>query len=1319
MTTMRTVLSELTVVSLQFYQLIEGGRDRFQPFSMGFTGDAGLGKTTLVPGVQLMLSKAMRKLKCPRCLIDHDGRKVWQYQKPYTVTPGVDFDENARNDHWMVVFDDLGIITKEFQEKGAQNVAVKFMQVQASIPYSMNKANLAEKKGSFWGNTVTVATSNLPDFGLNSVIANDKAWKRRFNVIVNMSFLQSEHVPLTPDRYAIEGYYSFDVNWMNIHTQERSVTHCTSANQVLDLIVKLAIEYEDFREERMVSKQRHSLVCPDCEQTLHQCVCKMMPEEEAAGLWMNPIAIQNASLNSIIEMIVIEEALCYLWMTILLMMGCSNMMAFMLIACIREGIEMCVGKTFNLLRFVCLMFSLSTFPWSIFFHIILNGPIILQKMKLEYHMTVALSRYLNRNVDVIQNIVWNSVRPRFFDRIVNMRFSQLQTPQYVDKYKQEVAGLLGFSAITIALYCGLKYYGYTKTALGQEGTYDDQHTSEHLNAQVQGAPLNESHGKTSSNEWKKNVDICYKPSNGKLKNCVEKTDFKVQLIHPETGQPMANGKGFFSGQYFYTIKHLFDRLNVGRGHLKYWTNPQQSFTLDDVDLQAPHILQRNDSIAIPVSHSFKTLPLQCDYRLQHADYVWIDGEEVEVLAAYKFEGVWPLVYKVKKAGVVGLSGSMVVLTKKAGVNMTNIIVGIVVGFHNIDGLLLFEPFNSDVVERQKQFTMSCAIDERYLPPIITPDFVRDQLWKLYKVEVKPGMAPQSVLKHLPSIEGVVQNYIGEHVGTVPVSLPATDSKFYESEFIGIAREVGDVDKYTKPTMKPRVQDGVYHNSLLACVRQMNSCGQIDAESPFWAATRLLFDHIKTTLGDSLQDWRVYDVHTAIVGDQFMNGLNRDSAIGFPHHGIKDDIICGTFEKAYFKEQMNLEISQIIEQMDQGIPPLNISKSALKDEIITKKKNDDAQVRVFFGGNTSYLMLCRMYLGQLMNIFGQFREKLFCKIGLNAIGPEFDKMARNMYKKIFGTEEGFETKPCFQDGDFDKYDKVLLVLRYAIHLLWWLANEVKYFRENPKILNRIKMILTSMQQYIVIIGQDMFVMNNKIPSGLWGTAFINCLCECLIEILMFYFLIHTFQNRWFRCDFVTYYRFVDGIDVFVELDLSNYGDDNFKCIAQRFWPCYNHDLIMAFAKWIHMGITPARKTESKVEMKPITDVLFLKRVFVWNSHLKRFVGALEINSIAKMLAFSDTVELNKPQWRKCVLDTARRELSFHGPEVYYKFVGVVKKFAPEYSIKQTWEETLTEIDEGKWEWFYSGIIEPVILSISEFSLLDGQNLGPQNTIRHSL
>jgi len=206
--------------------------------------------------------------------------------------------------------------------------------------------------------------------------------------------------------------------------------------------------------------------------------------------------------------------------------------------------------------------------------------------------------------------------------------------------------------------------------------------------------------------------------------------------------------------------------------------------------------------------------------------------------------------------------------------------------------------------------------------------------------------------------------------------------------------------------------------------------------------------------------------------------------------------------------------------------------------------------------------------------------------------------------------------------------------------------------NRREFKRVKLVLQSLQQFVVIMGNDVFLMKTKVPSGVSGTTWLNCVHEAILEVLQFYFCMHRaayVDTPPPYCNFVA--EWCIKYPFFTNVALINYGDDNTKFVKPVVRSVYTHESIMEFSKFICMGITPARKTESQIVYKPVTEILFLKRTPVWNEKIKRLVGRLELKSIAKMLAFTDS---HDPNWEFMVLDQALRELSFYPTSIFDHF-----------------------------------------------------------------
>jgi len=362
------------------------------------------------------------------------------------------------------------------------------------------------------------------------------------------------------------------------------------------------------------------------------------------------------------------------------------------------------------------------------------------------------------------------------------------------------------------------------------------------------------------------------------------------------------------------------------------------------------------------------------------------------------------------------------------------------------------------------------------------------------------------------------------------------------------------------------------------------------------------------------------------------------------------------ESCRFVSWYSEHLIEVFQDLDAGIPMLNIAIGTVKDEITTDKKNKEGLERIFCAGNVDFLILCRMYLSPYMDLFMRRRDVLFGQIGINAIGKEFNQRIFSTYIRITGDHdyEKFLIDEGWMDGDYSKYDKKLIVLSYGVHVLYKLVLVTPFYMnpDNKVHLNRVLLILKSLQQYVLILGSDVFLLDETLPSGVFGTAWLNCICEEIMEVLQFYFCVYCTKVGGkvlypsFIQTFQQLYPFYDCVCN------RNYGDDNFKFVRDDCRIFYTHDNITTFSKWIGMDITPAKKNESKLQFKPCTDLYFLKRSAVYCPDLDALIGRLDILSIARMLMYTDS---NQPDWEDVILQQALRELAYHNEETFNKFI----------------------------------------------------------------
>jgi len=384
------------------------------------------------------------------------------------------------------------------------------------------------------------------------------------------------------------------------------------------------------------------------------------------------------------------------------------------------------------------------------------------------------------------------------------------------------------------------------------------------------------------------------------------------------------------------------------------------------------------------------------------------------------------------------------------------------------------------------------------------------------------------------------------------------------------------------------------------------------------------------------------------------------------------LFSGSFEEPYYKEFFAEHILELIQQMDRGEPPLNIGVGTPKDEIISKKKMEDGLVRIFFSGNVEFFVLSKRYLSPFFEICMKMRHVLPGQIGMNAIGQEFNTRLWSMYKSVYpeGTYQEFLQDNVFIDTDFAKFDKCAIATPYAITLIWWIMCESEFYQNNPIEKQRLKLILQSHQEFVLLLENNIFICDVGQASGVNGTTPINCFIEFILEVVQFYFVKHIYETQ----SIPVYGNFVSkgyvAFDIFKHISLINFGDDNVKVLSKTVSKWYTHEAIKEFARFISMDITPSQKHEKQIQLKNVTQIMFLKRFPTYIERLRCVVGRLDFTSIGKMLAFSDSKD---PNWKSSVLAQATREMSYYPKEDFDRFC---KIFSIEASYEYVQDTCLT-------------------------------------------
>lgn len=1296
------VMAQICITGQALY-----GQNRREPFCVGLHGAPGVGKTTAIQKITMWLHDpcklSMRKNASGDFIIPHI----------VPVTDTTKFCDNVNNGSQVIVFDDLGVTHDKNIPAGA-NAYSLFMQVQGNVPVPIPRSDIESKKNQFFNNKLTFVTSNSESFGAMTMIKDMDAFRRRIHA--NIHFCLEDKADYNSRFYEVDLYHCENRQHTMVVCREDgppSLERGLKNDNALMLILQEHCKVYIKTRDDYIANSRGLVLCSLCKKIRHPsevmqdgCSCGQIVNriEPIAGLWSSEDTVASTPVSNLYLQILAEETLCGSTISVgsylvnaytLLGPKWSPLISSLYVSLVREMLEWYFKGTTSPLRLIIFTGIGMLDPMTaIICHMMFDTPYIISaKWDTVIEPFNVVYNYVDDKLVRCINYVKYLLTPVWYAKHVISNVSQNCKELILHETTYRVGKFIGVSLVGITILVGLnKLYTYYSTSnkptqltsLGDAPLEGDVKAHRDLCDMVGGVnDINEIDITGTTNDYRAGFKPVYKKSNGNIPKSVGSclvtilttiydSQDKVILANMRTSGVFANGYVYTCGHTIGPKGYLEDNNYVAKS-MFHFNNTEQTKYFYVFVKGGPWCRGKHDTLRFPFTNDGrKTLHVSNNFEPQPNDKFLVGSYTDQFNVVAKTNGCkseYNGIYYDEPAGGIAIdylskqgdSGLPVYLVHRDGESVQPIIVGIVSRKSmTLGGKAVFVPLD---------------VFDHYTNDVLVSEVTTDLVVKYFAEKGYPIQEEvffrNSISRHIDDI-----SQIGEFVGSTYLPTQRSTSSFYKTKFYDQACElVPETSTFTVPDLQKFVESGVYHDHMLSCLRQMSATGQITNESVFLSASDVVYDIMKRDL--DLSQWKPISTNLVFRGTQRTNPINLKAAVGFPHSGIvKNDIVVGSIEEPMFTEEFSKEIALVYEKLDRGELCLNISKAAVKDEIISKKKNKEMQARIFFAGNLPFLFVCRQMLSTFMDICTSSRSKLFAKIGMNAIGFEFDAFLRELYVKVHGSEKDFDTKKCWSDGDFSKYDKTLLLFKYAVMIIWRLAQIAPHFINNNRDMKRLNLVLQSLMKYVVILDGEVFILGDKMPSGMWATSLINCICEMIIEVLMFYYLIHISYVRDhklkpFETDFVSLHRYNHSID---KIAVGNYGDDNIKAIADDYIKYYNHDDIMSFSRWIHMGMTPARKHEKELACKNVMDIMFLKRVPVYNEYLQRLVGRLEIASIGKMLAFTDS---HSPDWEKSVLENARRELAFHGEELYYKFIKIFNQ--PYVDIK----ETLNTIDGVKW------------------------------------
>jgi hypothetical protein len=368
------------------------------------------------------------------------------------------------------------------------------------------------------------------------------------------------------------------------------------------------------------------------------------------------------------------------------------------------------------------------------------------------------------------------------------------------------------------------------------------------------------------------------------------------------------------------------------------------------------------------------------------------------------------------------------------------------------------------------------------------------------------------------------------------------------------------------------------------------------------------------------------------GARFIDAMKKNTSKGFPLTGPKKDwmILLDPDDYPDFNcpVQIRQEVLDVFHDMEStlrdGQRCYAIFKACVKDE---PTPTDKDKVRVFQAADWGFQMLVRKYFLPVSRLLSMFPILSECAVGVNAHGPEWDQLAKEMKK--FGADRIFA-------GDYSKYDLRMpaQLIIAAFDVMITIAKECGEYTAEDLVVMRG--IATEIAYSCVAYNGDLIIHLGSNPSGQNMTVYINCIVNSLLM----------------RCSFFHLYPADEGPPKPFRHAVAalTYGDD-VKGSVRKGFDWFNHISYANFLEARDMKFTMPDKTSTPTPYMMDDAADFLKRKNVWNEDTQHIHGALDEMSIFKSLHSVLQSTMGEDAHVAGNIDTALEEWWHHGRDIY--------------------------------------------------------------------
>jgi hypothetical protein len=380
------------------------------------------------------------------------------------------------------------------------------------------------------------------------------------------------------------------------------------------------------------------------------------------------------------------------------------------------------------------------------------------------------------------------------------------------------------------------------------------------------------------------------------------------------------------------------------------------------------------------------------------------------------------------------------------------------------------------------------------------------------------------------------------------------------------------------------------------------------------------------------------------------GLKRSTSVGFPDILVQSPLKgkqrffgCDVLPNYNSPECDALvqRCEDTVEMLKRRTRPLFVFVDFEKDERLALHKVAAHQIRFISGAPIAYVMIFRRYFGSFMTFMTDNKIVNGCATGVNVYSEDWNMLYRYL-----------NTFPKGGAGDYSRYDASELP-----QVLWAVYRVITaFYGQSDKESNIIReMLWLEVVNSRHVLFDIIYEWDGSLPSGHPATTLINNLYNHLNFRLVW-------SLRGLPID-----KFNSNVRVTFQ------GDDHVYTVSNTYVDEFTEQKVAEIMPLIGMTYTSEHKQAVAEGSRPVVDVEFLKRRFVYDNEVDLVVAPLRLATITEMVLWTKkghsyaTITKNN-------VTKALQELSLHGREVYDRYAQ--KMIDALYSAHHCYPPTLT-------------------------------------------